>query len=94
MSLSRLCFLPGALQLICTCEGLFPCFSLDCLSGKTGVKKIKFVNDDNTSERPEGRGEKTQMPGNEPNLYTRHELDRGRLFLQFLSFDRSSSPPY
>ena len=48
MSVSRLCFLPGGLPLRCTYEGLFPCFSADCLSGETGLKKIKFFNDDNT----------------------------------------------
>ena len=28
------------------------------------------------------------MPGNAPNLYIRHELATGRLFLQFLSMAR------
>ena len=44
MSVSRLCFLLGGLALRCTCEGLFPCFSADCLSGEIGVKKIKFFS--------------------------------------------------
>ena len=58
VSASRLCFLSSGLALRCVCEGLFPCFSADCLSGETGVRKIKFVNDDNTIARPEGCGEK------------------------------------
>ena len=69
MSVSRLCFLPGGLLLRCASAGLFPCFSVDCLSGETGVK-IKFVNDENTIVLPEGCREKTPMPGNAPNLYT------------------------
>ena len=58
MSVARLSFLPRGLPLRCTCEGLFPCFSGDSLSGETGVKRIKFVNDDNTIALPEGCGEK------------------------------------
>ena len=58
VSASRLCFLSGGLALRCACEGLFPCLSADCLSGETRVRKIKFVNDDNTIARPEGCGEK------------------------------------
>ena len=58
VSASRLCFLSGGLALRCACEGLFPCFSADCLSRETGVRKIKFVNEDNTIARPEAYGEK------------------------------------
>ena len=58
MSVSRLCFLPGGLPLRCTCEGFFRRLSADGLSGETGVKKIKFVNGDNTMALPEGSGEK------------------------------------
>ena len=60
MSVSRLCFFPGGLPRRCASAGLFPCFSADCLSGETGVKRIKFVNDDNTIVRAEGCGEKIQ----------------------------------
>ena len=71
MSVSRLCFLPGGLPLRCASAGLFPCFSADCLSGETGVKKIKFVNDENTIALGEGAWRKdiTQMPGNARNLF-------------------------
>ena len=58
MSVSRLCFLPGGLPLRCASADLFPCFSADCLAGETGVKKIKFVNDENTIALAEGCGEK------------------------------------
>ena len=58
VSASHLCFLSGGEALRCACEGLFPCFSADCLSGETGVRKIKFVNDDNTIAQPEDYGEK------------------------------------
>ena len=58
VSASRLCFLSVGLALRCTREGLFPSFSEDCLSRKTRVRKIKFVNEDNTIARPEGYGEK------------------------------------
>ena len=50
ISVSRLCFLPDRLPIRSTCEGLFPCFSADCLSGETRFKKVKFVNEDNTIE--------------------------------------------
>ena len=60
MSTSRLCFLPAGLPLGCASAGLFPCFSADGLSGEAGVKKIKFVNDDNTITLPEVCGEKIQ----------------------------------
>ena len=39
-------------------RGSFSLFSADCLSGETGVKRIKFVNDDNTIALPDGCGEK------------------------------------
>ena len=58
VSASLLCFLSVGLALRCTREGLFPRFSEDCLSRKTRVRKIKFVNEDNTIARPEGYGEK------------------------------------
>ena len=55
---SRLCLLSGGLALRCACKGLFLCFSADCLSGETGVRKIKLVIDDNTIALTEGCGEK------------------------------------
>ena len=48
--------------------GLFPCLSANCLSGETGVKKIKFINDDNTIARPEGCGEMLERKCQEMRL--------------------------
>ena len=39
VSVTPPCFLPGGLPLSCASAGSFPCFSADCLSGETGVKK-------------------------------------------------------
>ena len=82
MSVSRLCFLPGGLPRRCASAGLFPCFSADCLSGETGVKRIKFVNNDNTSRRL-WRKDTMQMSGNARNLYSTHERATARLFCNF-----------
>ena len=68
VSVSRLCFLPGGLLLWCANAGLFPCLSANCLSGETGVKKITFINDDNTIARPEGCGEKLERKCQEMRL--------------------------
>ena len=71
MSVSPLCLLPGGLALRCTCEGLFLCFSADCLAGENGVKKIKFVDNDNTiscsesSRMPFAQDVETSVPNND-----------------------------
>jgi len=39
VSVSPLCFLPAGQPLRCASADLFPCFSVDCLSGETELKK-------------------------------------------------------